>query len=93
METRALGKTGEELSVIGFGAIVFVSESPEFAHETVARAIDAGVNYLDMGPRMEKGKLRNEEGPRSNPTGTEYSWPRRRGSARKPRPQPSSGSL
>jgi aryl-alcohol dehydrogenase-like predicted oxidoreductase len=46
-----LGKTGEELSVIGVGAIVFVDESPQFAHETVARAVDAGVNYFDMGPR------------------------------------------
>jgi aryl-alcohol dehydrogenase-like predicted oxidoreductase len=59
MEKRTLGKTGEELSVVGFGAIVFVNESPQFAHETVARAIDAGVNYFDMGPRYG-GRARPE---------------------------------
>ena len=42
MEMRPLGKTGESLSVIGFGAIVFVNEGPGFARDTVARAIDAG---------------------------------------------------
>ena len=67
METRALGKTGEELSVIGFGAIVFVSESPEFAHETVARAIDAGVNYFDMGPAYGKGEAEERGGPAIQP--------------------------
>ena len=59
MEKRTLGKTGEELSVVGFGAIVFVNESPQFVHETVARAIDAGVNYFDMGPRYG-GRARPE---------------------------------
>ena len=54
MEKRLLGKTGESLSVVGFGAIVFVNEGPEFARETVARAIDAGVNYFDMGPAYGK---------------------------------------
>ena len=67
METRALGKTGEDLSVIGFGAIVFVSESPEFAHETVARAIDAGVNYFDMGPAYGKGEAEERGGPAIQP--------------------------
>ena len=51
MERRLLGKTGESLSVIGFGALVFVDEGPDFARDTVARAIDAGVNSFDMGPR------------------------------------------
>ncbi len=50
METRRLGKTGEELSVIGLGATVFVGESPQFGRETVARAIDEGISYFDMGP-------------------------------------------
>ena len=50
MKRRPSGKTGESLSVIGFGAIIFCNEGPEFARDTVARAIDAGVNYFDMGP-------------------------------------------
>lgn len=28
MQTRLLGNTGESLSVVGFGAIVFVNEGP-----------------------------------------------------------------
>ena len=67
METRPLGKTGEELSVIGFGAIVMVNESQQFAHETVARAIDAGVNYFDMGPRYGKGEAEERGGPAIQP--------------------------
>ena len=46
MKRRPLGKTGESLSVIGFGAIVFVNEGPDFARETVTRAIDAGGELL-----------------------------------------------
>ena len=41
MEKRQLAKTGEELSVVGFGAIAFVNESPECGREAVARAVDA----------------------------------------------------
>ena len=67
METRLLGKTGEELSVIGFGAIVMVNESQQFAHGTVARAIDAGVNYFDMGPRYGKGEAEERGGPAIQP--------------------------
>lgn len=50
MQTRLLGRTGESLSVVGLGAIVFLEEDEKFARETVARAVDAGVNYFDMGP-------------------------------------------
>ncbi len=67
MEMRPLGKTGESLSVIGFGAIVFVNEGPGFARDTVARAIDAGVNYFDMGPRYGKGEAEERGGPAIEP--------------------------
>ena len=67
MQKRLLGKTGESLSVVGFGAIVFVQEGPEFARETVARAIDAGVNYFDMGPRYGKGEAEARGGPALEP--------------------------
>ena len=56
MEQRYLGKTGELISVIGLGAIVFVGENSNFATETVARAIDAGINYFDMGPAYGRGE-------------------------------------
>ena len=67
MQRRPLGKTGESLSVIGFGAIVFVKEGPEFARDTVARAIDAGVNYFDMGPSYGKGEAEERGGPAIEP--------------------------
>ena len=67
MKRRPLGKTGESLSVIGFGAIVFCNEGPEFAHDTVARAIDAGVNYFDMGPAYGKGEAEERGGPAIEP--------------------------
>ena len=67
MKRRPLGRTGESLSVIGFGAIVFVNEGTEFARDTVARAIDAGVNYFDMGPRYGKGEAEERGGPAIEP--------------------------
>lgn len=34
MQTRLLGRTGESLSVVGLGAIVFLEEDEKFARET-----------------------------------------------------------
>ena len=67
MQRRLLGKTGESFSVVGFGAIVFVNEGPEFARDTVARAIDAGVNYWDMGPAYGAGEAEERGGPAIEP--------------------------
>jgi len=67
MQTRLLGKTGDELSVVGFGAIVFVGEDPDFARETVARAVDAGINYFDMGPAYGRGEAEEWGGPAIEP--------------------------
>ena len=67
MEKRVLGRTGESLSVIGFGAIVFVNEGPDFADQAVARAIDEGVNYFDIGPRYGNGEGERRAGPALKP--------------------------
>ncbi len=67
MQKRVLGKTGEELSVVGFGAIVFVGEDPNFARETVARAVDAGVSYFDMGLAYGRGEAEERGGPAIEP--------------------------
>ena len=67
MQKRLLGKTGESLSVVGFGATVFNAEGPHFARETVARAIDAGVNYFDMGPAYGQGEAEEKGGPAMQP--------------------------
>ena len=58
MEMRLLGQTGESLSVIGFGAMVFVKEGPEFARNSVARAIDSGINYFIWAHLMVKERQR-----------------------------------
>ena len=67
MQTRLLGKTGEQLSVVGFGAIALVGEDQAFARETVARAIDSGVNYFDMGPADGRGEAEERGGPVMEP--------------------------
>ena len=67
MQTRLLGKTGERLSVVGFGAIVFVGEDENFARDTVARSVDSGVNYFDMGPAYCKGEAEERGGPVMEP--------------------------
>jgi hypothetical protein len=36
---RVLGKTGEKLSIIGFGGIVVKDVEPEFASDVVARSV------------------------------------------------------
>lgn len=50
LEKRSLGRTGEMLSVIGFGGIVVMNATPSEASERVRRAIDAGINYFDVAP-------------------------------------------
>ena len=47
---RALGKTGEKLSIIGFAGIVVMENSPSFAANIVAEAVDRGINYFDVAP-------------------------------------------
>ena len=44
---RVLGKTGEKLSVIGFGGIMLNDNPQDFANEIVAKAYDLGVNYYE----------------------------------------------
>src|SRR5450755_432183 len=47
---RTLGKTGEQLSIIGFGGIVVMDEEPGAAANIVAEAVDRGINYFDVAP-------------------------------------------
>lgn len=50
LERRSLGRTGESLSIIGFGGIVVSETTPEQAAARVAHAIERGVNYFDVAP-------------------------------------------
>src|SRR3954463_70373 len=62
---RALGKTGEKLSIIGFGGIVAMDESPDAASNVVAEAIDRGINYFDIAPSY--GNAQERLGPALQP--------------------------
>lgn len=47
---RRLGKTGEELSILGLGGIVITNSTQAVANNTVAQAHAAGINYVDVAP-------------------------------------------
>ena len=51
MQLRVFGRTGMKLSVLGFGCGAvggfMVRGDPADQERTIARAIDAGVNYFD----------------------------------------------
>jgi len=50
MQKRDVGRTGERVSVVGFGGIVVMDETPKAAGEYVGFAVDNGVNYFDVAP-------------------------------------------
>jgi predicted aldo/keto reductase-like oxidoreductase len=50
MERRELGKTGERLSIVGFGGIVAAKVTQKEAGYYVSEAIDSGINYFDVAP-------------------------------------------
>lgn len=55
---RTLGKTGEMLSVIGFGGIVVKDATPEEASKVVKLAIDSGINYFDVAPSYGDAEMK-----------------------------------
>jgi aryl-alcohol dehydrogenase-like predicted oxidoreductase len=61
IERRTLGKTGEKLSIIGFGGIVVMNEETGAAKNVVAEAVDRGVNYFDVAPSY--GNAQERLGP------------------------------
>ena len=58
---RVLGRTGERLSIIGFGGIVVMNETPDKASNIVAEAVDRGINYFDIAPSY--GDAQDRLGP------------------------------
>jgi aryl-alcohol dehydrogenase-like predicted oxidoreductase len=58
---RTLGKTGEQLSIIGFGGIVVMNETTGEASNIVAEAVDRGINYFDVAPSY--GNAQERLGP------------------------------
>jgi len=62
---RILGKTGEKLSIIGFGGIMLNDNPQNFANELVAKAFELGVNYYDVAPKY--GNAEEKLGPALKP--------------------------
>ncbi len=58
---RTLGRTGEKLSIIGFGGIVVMNEETGAANNIVAEAVDRGINYFDVAPSY--GNAQERLGP------------------------------
>jgi aryl-alcohol dehydrogenase-like predicted oxidoreductase len=60
MQLRVFGRTGMQLSVLGFGcgAVggLMVRGDPDDQDRTIARAIDAGVNYFDTAVQYGNGE-------------------------------------
>ncbi len=65
LERRSLGKTGEKLSIIGFGGIVVMDATTDQAARRVKEAIEAGVNYFDVAPSY--GNAEDMLGPALEP--------------------------
>jgi len=62
---RPLGRTGERLSIIGFGGIVVMNEDPSAAVNIVSEAVDRGINYFDVAPSY--GNAQQRLGPALKP--------------------------
>lgn len=58
IEKRSLGRTGEMLSVLGFGGIVVKDATPEEASGLVKTAIDRGINYFDVAPSYGDAEIK-----------------------------------
>lgn len=65
MERRTLGRTGEKISILGFGGIVVSDMPQEEADRIVAEAVDRGVNYFDVAPTY--GNAQERLGPALEP--------------------------
>lgn len=58
IEKRSLGRTGEMLSMIGFGGIVVKNATSQESSELVKLAIDSGINYFDVAPSYGDAELK-----------------------------------
>lgn len=58
IEKRSLGRTGEKLSMIGFGGILVKDATPENASALVKLAIDRGINYFDVAPSYGDAEIK-----------------------------------
>ena len=57
LDKRSLGRTGEKLSIIGFGGIVVKEATTAEASQRVCEAIDYDVNYFDVAPSYGNAEI------------------------------------
>ena len=50
IERHQFGTTSDTISVLGFGGVIVTNVFPETASRYVSEAVEAGVNYFDVGP-------------------------------------------
>ncbi len=65
LERRSLGRTGEKLSILGFGSFMLNGMTPEAAGRAVREAFQAGINYFDVAPTY--GVAQERLGPALEP--------------------------
>jgi predicted aldo/keto reductase-like oxidoreductase len=58
LEKRALGRTGEKLSILGLGGVVIMNATPDEASERVSLAIEHGINYFDVAPTYGDAEIK-----------------------------------
>jgi predicted aldo/keto reductase-like oxidoreductase len=58
LEKRSLGKTGERLSILGFGGIVVKDATPKQAEHRVRNAVEHGINYFDVAPSYGDAEIK-----------------------------------
>lgn len=58
METRRLGRTGHDSTVINFGAFAIGSLSQDEADRTIEYALEHGINHFDVAPTYADAELR-----------------------------------
>jgi len=58
METRPLGETGHESSILTYGSVALNFVDQERVDEVVENALDAGVNHFDMAPTYGDAELK-----------------------------------
>jgi aryl-alcohol dehydrogenase-like predicted oxidoreductase len=65
MPQRVLGKTGEQVSIFGFGGTAVMHIEQSAANNIVAEAFDRGVNFYDVSPTY--GNAEERMGPALEP--------------------------
>ena len=62
---RPYGKTGDYLSIIGFGGIVVMNAEQSHANRVVKESYERGINYYDVAPSY--GNAEDKLGPALEP--------------------------